>query len=97
MYSVADYKSTTAHPPLIAWSFDGLDVYGRYLYSTSLGQSVPLDACGGHIHAGVSGYHYHAQVVTLTGTSGTYNAYVGGVYNCWKGDISNTVLFGNSS
>jgi hypothetical protein len=110
MYSSAVYSlNSQAHPPLIGWSFDGLDIYGRYLNTNSIGYSTPLDVCGGHIHNDVNGnvmmYHYHGQV--LNGTAGVANVMgasavgkpyqfnVGGVYKCWRGDISVSNFFNN--
>eukprot|EP01035_Chromulina_nebulosa_P017552 gene17552-23116_t len=104
LYSPSDYESQTSHPPVIGWSFDGYSVYGRHLYSTSLGFSKPLDVCGGHTHADSSGvmmeYHYHAQVqykrVDMDeNIDESYYAYIGGVYQCWRGNISVAEFFGN--
>jgi hypothetical protein len=93
LYSDADYASATVHPPLIGWSLDGFSIYGRHLKTTNEGQSIALDDCGGHVH-GTYAYHYHGQVVSYTSKEGKpYNAYVGGVHNCWKGDISLTKFF----
>ena len=50
LYSSKNYTSTSAHPPLIGFAFDGFSIYGRHLYATTLGASVSLDACGGHTH-----------------------------------------------
>jgi len=96
LYSPADYDST-GHPPLIAFSLDGYNVYGRHLKTTDLGQTVALDDCGGHDH-GTYGYHYHSQVIDVAATSKTkqFYAYIGGPYKCWKGDISKTYFFNNS-
>ena len=69
MYSVADYNSTTSHPPQIGYGLDGFPIYGRYLDDTAPGYSVALDDCGGHIHSPDTsnlGYHYHAQVFSQT-------------------------------
>ena len=97
MYSPADYGGYTTHPPLIGWSLDGLDIYGRYLYDTNLGYSVALDVCGGHIHNDASGvameYHYHAQTLSGTFNNQAYEYYVGGPYQCWRGNISKAVFF----
>jgi hypothetical protein len=57
--SAANY--TGQHPPQIGWSLDGPSIFGRYLDSSSLGFSVPLDDCGGHMHDNTP-YHYHTQV-----------------------------------
>ncbi len=61
MNSAANYSSTTVHPPLIGFGRDGPSIYGRYLYTTSVGYTVALDDCGGHIHDGYE-YHYHTMV-----------------------------------
>ena len=46
-------------------------------------------AGGGHKHSGVSGYHYHAQLVAAKSPTGqAYTAYIAGPYKCWKGDLS---------
>lgn len=99
MYSNASYvDSVNGHPPQTGWSFDGPSIYGRYLSTTALGQSVPLDDCGGHAHGSYE-YHYHAQVTTETTSSGipsnfgvaagqSYPSFSGGVYKCYKADIS---------
>ena len=88
LYSIKNYTSTLAHPPLIGYSMDGFPLYGRYLDSTAPGASTALDPCGGHTHSGVAGYHYHSQVVQISSTAGTYLAYPAGPYQCWKGNIS---------
>ena len=59
MYSAANY--TGAHPPLIGFALDGPAIYGRYLSTSALGETVPLDKCGGHVHDNLD-YHYHSQV-----------------------------------
>jgi hypothetical protein len=104
LYSLEDYSSDTAHPPLIGWSMDGFDIFGRHLNLANLGVNVTLDACGGHIHNDASGtamqYHYHSQVLNTTldvqGTMRTFLYYPAGVLNCWKGDMTNTNFFGNT-
>ena len=96
LYSIKNYTSTLAHPPLIGYSMDGFPLYGRYLDSAAPGASTALDPCGGHTHSGVAGgiadsvvgYHYHSQVVQINSTAGTYLAYPAGPYQCWKGNIS---------
>lgn len=110
MYSLIDYTSITAHPPQIAWSLDGFTVYGRHLNSSAVGATTPLDDCGGHVHNDITGtlmtYHYHAQVLTkytdsIIGSMGptgqAYHAYIGGVFKCWRGNISSISLFKNSA
>ncbi len=37
----------------IGWSRDGPSIFGRYLYTSSLGYSTAIDACGGHDHDGL--------------------------------------------
>lgn len=98
MYSSADYPSDSkGHPPVIAFSLDGYLIYGRYLTTSGLGQTVALDDCGGHDHDGL-GYHYHSQVLSFTTTDNKpYTAYIPGVYKCWRGDISGTNFFGTSA
>jgi hypothetical protein len=99
MYSSADYTSSTAHPPIIGYALDGFPIYGRYLDTAADGYFTTLDACGGHVHSPDTngyGYHYHAQVIaskvyvdSLGLTAGqSYNAYLNGPYQCWKGDVS---------
>jgi len=104
MYSLEDYDSITAHPPLISWAFDGFDIYGRYLSDLSLGADITLDNCGGHTHDNMA-YHYHAQVIetvtddaviSMSPAGVEYTAYIGGVYKCWRGDIAQQLLFNNS-
>lgn len=104
MYSPADYSSYSAHPPLIGWSFDGYDIYGRHLSTSAVGYSVPLDLCGGHSHVDANnvslGYHYHTQVVQLYTTDKnivqSYYAYVPGPFYCWRGNISVSKFFNNN-
>ena len=79
LYGPANYSTTTVHPPLIGFAMDGGWIYGRHLYATSEGSTVPLDNCGGHNHSSavsyVNGvYHYHSQVLNATGTGGPRNA-----------------------
>lgn len=69
LYNAANYSSVTAHPPLIAFSVDGYLIYGRHLSTAAVGASVTLDLCGGHTHDGVTGYHYHTQVLMETSGS----------------------------
>ena len=93
VYSINDYATTLAHPPLIGYSLDGFKLYGRYLDSGAPGATTALDVCGGHTHSGVAdsvvGYHYHSQVVLVNNTvDGSYLAYPAGPYNCWRGNIS---------
>ena len=96
LYSPQNYTSQTAHPPFIAWSLDGYEIFGRYLYDGSLGASVTLDDCGGHEHDSL-GYHYHAQVINAVTNSAAksgisagigFATFTPGVYKCWRGDIS---------
>jgi hypothetical protein len=103
MYSPSDYSSDkSAHPPLIGWGLDGYEIYGRYLYDSNVGYSVALNSCGGHVHIDTAGvimpYHYHSQVLAATVASGAnsgqvYNSFIGGVYQCWRGNISVTAFF----
>ena len=87
MYSSSDYTGT--HPPIVWFSADGYIIYGRYLNSTSDGYSTSLDICGGHSH-GTLGYHYHAQVISITVPStsngltagSTVLGFVAGPYQC---------------
>ena len=104
LYGPANYSSTTAHPPLIGFSYDGGWIYGRHLYAGSEGSTVALDNCGGHIHSSavsyVNGvYHYHSQVLNATGTGGPRAGGFGaagtpftystmGPSNCWRGNAS---------
>jgi hypothetical protein len=77
---------------------DGYSIFGRYLDSTAPGQSVPLDDCGGHSHAGgPTEYHYHAQLLEASGPDGSFVAYIAGPYNCWKGDIAKVTNFWDTS
>ncbi|CAD7966229.1 unnamed protein product [Amoebophrya sp. A120] len=78
LYTEADFTdATNGHPPLIGWSLDGYDVYGRYTKTTQLGQATALDACGGHEHGtttgggvtSITGYHYHPEVEQKTTSS----------------------------
>lgn len=80
----------------LASSKTGFKIYGRHLNVNNDGQSIQLDLCGGHSHSSF-GYHYHSQVLQLT-TSGNENyfAYIGGVYQCWRGDINVSKIFNNA-
>lgn len=69
IYNDADYLSKK-HPPLIAFTYDGLALFGIYRSTTDaalLGAGTALDSFGGHTHTdanGVSmGYHLHAHTV----------------------------------
>jgi hypothetical protein len=85
---------------MIGWSLDGYNIYGRHLYTTSLGFDTALDTCGGHEHDGIDAYHYHAQVITAQTDALSpavkaglvvgieYATFTPGVHDCWKGDIS---------
>jgi hypothetical protein len=107
MYSPDDYGTDlTAHPPLIAWGLDGYKTFGRHLSNETVGWTVALDVCGGHEHNDTDGtvldYHYHSQVLNLTSDSNSINgvgrqyyAYVGGVHQCWRGNISGLNFFNN--
>jgi len=100
LYGPANYTSETDHPPMIGWSLDGFNIYGRHLYTTSLGFDTALDTCGGHEHDGIDGYHYHAQVITAVTDALSpavkeglivgieYATFTPGVHDCWKGNIS---------
>ena len=55
-YGPNNYSSTTAHPPLIGFAFDGGWIYGRHLYAGSEGSTVALDNCGGHNHSSAVSY-----------------------------------------
>lgn len=87
MYSPEDYyEGIDGHPPVIGWSFDGFDIYGRHLSRGAVGFNVSLDLCGGHQHDDSMGvpmpYHYHTQVVQMYYSKGgivePYFAYVPG-------------------
>jgi flagellar hook assembly protein FlgD len=60
LYNSGDYVGRT-HPPLIAFVFDGIAIYGTYGddQSTMDGASEDLDDYGGHDHDDY-GYHHHA-------------------------------------
>lgn len=104
LYSAANYSSLDVHPPQVGWSFDGYDIYGRYLSENAPGYSVALDDCGGHFHDNYA-YHYHTQVLTLTTTGAlqkvttglTYAGSTVGPHKCWKADISKDVYFWSNS
>lgn len=107
LYSEDDYGSSpaTVHPPIIGFSLDGYNIYGRHTQATQIGQNIALDRCGGHDH-GAYGYHYHPEVEQATTTeldgttvSGTvsYNAYKVAPMECWSGDISQIANFWTTS
>jgi hypothetical protein len=74
----------------------GYKIYGRHLHIENDGQFVELDICGGHSHSDF-GYHYHSQVLRLTTSlNAEYFAYIGGVYQCWRGDITVSNIFDNA-
>ena len=104
-YGPANYTDgTDGHPPVIGFAYDGPTIYGRYLSTSAPGFSDGLDDCGGHEHSADStaygGYHYHAQVISATTSSGnkgvnknantgkTYPAFTPGPYKCFRGDLS---------
>ncbi len=60
LYNSSDYVGR-AHPPLIAFVFDGIAIYGTYGedQNTMDGASEDLDDYGGHDHDDY-GYHQHA-------------------------------------
>ena len=68
LYNLEDYIGRT-HPPVIAFSFDGLALYGQYdsAYGSMDGYNEPLDEFGSHSHEGY-GHHHHAFTSTVTGT-----------------------------
>ena len=77
LYGPSNYSSTSQHPPIIGFSFDGHLIYGRHLTENDLGYTAPgLDACGGHSHTATGDvdehgnslgtYHYHAQIFAAT-------------------------------
>jgi len=72
MYDVDNYTSSSHHPPIIGYIFDGFQTYGRYIDTSSLGFDVPLDGCGGHTHDDF-GYHYHAAIIESVTDGGRYN------------------------
>jgi hypothetical protein len=89
MYSpanYANYKGLTGHPPVIGWSFDGYEIYGRHLSNRAVGYNQSLDLCGGHSHNDSKGnaMDYHAQVVKVYYTSGStvqsYYSYIPGPF-----------------
>jgi hypothetical protein len=80
----------------LTFSKTGFKIYGRHLDTINDGQNVALDICGGHSHSGF-GYHYHSQVLELkTSENQNYFAYIGGVYQCWRGDIKVSNIFNNA-
>jgi hypothetical protein len=104
-YGPANYtEGIDGHPPVIGFAYDGPTIYGRYLSASAPGFSDGLDDCGGHEHSADStaygGYHYHAQVISATTSSGnkgvgknantgtTYPAFTPGPYKCFRGDLS---------
>ena len=60
LYNANDYADRT-HPPLIAFVYDGIAIFGKYEddYISMDGFSFELDEYGGHDHDEY-GYHYHA-------------------------------------
>ncbi|WP_339814126.1 T9SS type A sorting domain-containing protein [uncultured Imperialibacter sp.] len=62
LYNGADYEGHD-HPPVIGIAYDGVALFGRYEedYPFMVGNSVALDAFGGHDHGDDFGYHYHAH------------------------------------
>jgi len=60
LYNSSDYVGRI-HPPLVAFVFDGIAIYGTYGEDQNImdGASVDLDDYGGHDHDDY-GYHYHA-------------------------------------
>ena len=97
------YPSTSAHPPQIGWALDGYSIYGRHISSSNLGYATSLDDCGGHVHDGITTYHYHTQVLTVFTDKGgvypggqvglPYTTTIPGPYKCLKGDISAVVNY----
>jgi hypothetical protein len=70
VYNNLDYVGHF-HPPIIAFSLDGIALYGKYEhdYSTMSGYSTALDEYGGHDHDDY-GYHYHCHEVNVNQTYG---------------------------
>lgn len=83
---------TAAHPRVIGWGSDGPTIYGRYTAGSQDGAGVALDDCGGHSHGSLA-YHYHPNVVQLSGNGKSFDAYMISPLNCWKGDISGIANF----
>lgn len=70
VYNNIDYIGRR-HPPLIAFSLDGVALYGKYesSYSSMHGYSTVLDEYGGHSHDDY-GYHYHCHEIEVNETYG---------------------------
>lgn len=90
LYSCANYSTIDAHPPLIGYGADGIPLFGRYLSAAAPGQSVALDACGGHVHSGISDayiadgtYHYHSFISNIPAGASPqpYTAFLYGPYS----------------
>ena len=58
LYNSIDYVGKS-HPPMIAISYDGILLFGRYENEDLEGFNESLDSFGGHMH-GDYPYHYHA-------------------------------------
>ncbi|MBL4605232.1 MAG: T9SS type A sorting domain-containing protein [Flavobacteriaceae bacterium] len=99
LYNLNDYDSKD-HPPLIAFAYDGIALFGKYetSHSSMKGYAISLDEYGGHDHDGF-GYHYHTfseqytHSVTDPGPGGGTTVYTPNQHfllvGAWRGNINN--------
>ena len=92
LYNLSDYI-THDHPPVIALSYDGIALFGKYevSFSSMDGYNVSLDQYGGHDHGDGFGYHYHAHTQVVTSSiqpAVSFNEHFLQV-GAWKGNINN--------
>lgn len=90
LYNLSDYEGRN-HPPMIAFGYDGILLFGKYEPSISMqGSEIALDEYGGHDHNDF-GYHYHAfsqdfnfDRMGVTGSFTQHFLFVG----AWRGLIN---------
>lgn len=92
LYNLPDYAGKN-HPPIIAFAYDGIALFGKYeaSFSSMEGYNVPLDDFGGHDH-GDLGYHYHCYTKSYYADSlgtqiGPFNQHFL-LTGAWKGDVN---------
>ena len=105
IYNSFDYTNRD-HPPLIAFGYDGIALYGIYEsdYSTMDGYTVDLDNFGGHSHDSY-GYHYHCHTVENNASNNIDTNLDGAVdytihalmKGTWKGNVNNIPEFWDTS
>ena len=105
IYNSFDYTNRD-HPPLIAFGYDGIALYGIYEsdYSTMDGYNVSLDNFGGHSHDSY-GYHYHCHPI-VNNESNNIDTNLNGAVDytihalmkgAWKGNVNNVPDFWQQS